>query len=39
MISMGADPQSEEMREKLAPENLKSLPEIEDFFSKDYRSL
>tara|TARA_R100000231_G_scaffold33841_2_gene29796 strand:- start:654 stop:3422 length:2769 start_codon:yes stop_codon:yes gene_type:complete len=39
MISMGADPQSEEMREKLAPENIKSLPEIEDFFSKDYRSL
>jgi len=39
MIEMGADPQSEEMREKLAPENIKSLPEIEDFFSKDYRSL
>jgi len=39
MLEMGADPNSEEFQQQLAPENLKSLPEIEDFFSKDYRSL
>ena len=39
MISQGADPESEEVQEQLSTENLKSLPEIEDFFSKDYRSL
>ncbi len=39
MLEMGADPQSEEFQEAMSPENLKSLPEIEDFFSKDYRSL
>lgn len=39
MINQGADPESEEFQQQLAPENLKSLPEIEDFFSKDYRSL
>ena len=39
MLEAGLDPQSEEAQEKLSPENLKSLPEIEDFFSKDYRSM
>jgi len=39
MIEMGMDPNSEEAKQKLAPDNLKTLPEIEDFFSKDYRSL
>lgn len=39
MIEMGADPSSPEVQEQLAPENLKTLPEIEDFFKKDYRSL
>ena len=39
MIEMGADPESEEFQQQLSPENLKSLPEIEDFFSKDYRSM
>lgn len=39
MIEMGMDPKSEEAQQQLNPENLKSLPEIEDFFSKDYRSL
>ena len=33
------DPNSEEGQQQLDPENLKTLPEIEDFFSKDYRSL
>ena len=39
MIEMGADPGSEEAQKSLAPENLKTLPEIEDFFSKSYRSM
>jgi hypothetical protein len=39
MIAMGADPQAPENQQSLSPENLKSLPEIESFFRKDYRSL
>ena len=39
MLDAGLDPNSDEAKEKLSPENLKSLPEIEDFFSKDYRSM
>jgi len=38
MIQMGMDPASEEAKQQLAPENIKTLPEIEDFFSKSYRS-
>ena len=33
------DPDSEEFQQAMSEENLKSLPEIEDFFTKDYRSL
>ena len=39
MIEMGADPANPELQQQLNPQNLKSLPEIQDFFSKDYRSL
>ena len=39
MMKMGLDPESDEAKEKLNPDNIKTLPEIEDFFSKDYRSL
>ncbi len=39
MLEMGMDPGSEEAQQELNPEKLKTLPEIEDFFSKDYRSL
>jgi len=39
MIEMGANPEDPEFQQKIAPENLKTLPEIEDFFSKDYRSM
>lgn len=39
MVEMGMDPSSEEAQQQLNPEAIKSLPEIEDFFSKDYRSL
>ena len=37
--SMGADVNTEEVQQQLNPEALKSLPEIEEFFSKDYRSM
>jgi len=39
MLEMGMDPGSEEAQKSLAPENIKTLPEIEDFFSKSYRSM
>ena len=38
MIEAGMDPASEEAQQQLSPENLKTLPEIEDYFSKSYRS-
>ena len=39
MIEMGANPADPELQQQLDPQNLKSLPEIQDFFSKDYKSL
>ena len=39
MVEMGMDPASEEAQKQLNPEAIKSLPEIEDFFSKSYRSM
>tara|TARA_R110002012_G_scaffold180783_2_gene346676 strand:+ start:1300 stop:4074 length:2775 start_codon:yes stop_codon:yes gene_type:complete len=39
MIEMGVDPAGEDAKQQLAPEKLKSLPEIEQFFQKDYRNL
>jgi hypothetical protein len=39
LINQGMDPESEELQQALAPEQLKTLPEIEDFFRKDYRSM
>ena len=39
MLEAGLDPNSDEAKEQLSQDNIKSLPEIEDFFSKDYRSL
>jgi hypothetical protein len=39
MLEQGLDPQSPEAQQQLAPDNLKSLPEIEQFFKKDYRSM
>ena len=38
MLEAGMDPASEEAQQQLSPENMKSLPEIEDYFSKSYRS-
>ena len=39
LMEQGLDPESQEAQQQLAPDNLKSLPEIEMFFKKDYRSL
>lgn len=39
LIQQGFDPESEEAKEILNRDKLKTLPEIEDFFSKDYRNL
>ena len=35
----GVDTQSEEYQKALSPESLKSLPQIQDFFTKSYKSL
>jgi len=35
----GVDTQSEEYQKALSPENVKALPEIQDFFTKSYKSL
>jgi hypothetical protein len=39
MLEQGLDPESEEAQQQMSPENMKSLPEIEQFFKKDYRSM
>ena len=39
LLAQGLNPDSPEAQEKLAPENLKSLPEIEMYFKKSYRSM
>jgi hypothetical protein len=39
LVNQGVDLESEEIQQALSPEKLKTLPEIEDFFKKDYRSM
>jgi hypothetical protein len=39
LMEQGLDPESQEAQQQLSPENLKTLPQIEQFFKKDYRSL
>ena len=39
LVEQGADPNSKEVQEQLSTDKLKTLPEIEDFFSKSYRSM
>jgi hypothetical protein len=39
MLEQGLDPNSEEAQQQMSPESIKSLPEIEQFFKKDYRSM
>ena len=39
MLEMGLDPESDEAKQIMYPSTIRSLPEIEDFFSKSYRSM
>ena len=39
LVEQGMDPESPEFQEEMNPEKIKSLPEIEMFFKKDYRSM
>jgi len=39
LIEQGMDPESPEFQQEVSPEKLKTLPEIEQFFQKDYRSM
>jgi len=39
LLEQGLDPESQEAQQQMSPENLKTLPEIEQFFKKDYRSM
>jgi hypothetical protein len=39
LIQQGLDPNSPEAQQQLDPQKVKSLPEIEKFFQKDYRSM
>ncbi|NDC94550.1 hypothetical protein EB118_07075 [bacterium] len=39
LVEDGMDPQSEEFQQAMSPENVKSLPEIQGFFDKKYRSI
>lgn len=39
LMNAGMDPESEEFQQQMQPDALKSLPEIEKFFKKDYRSM
>ncbi|NCD00104.1 MAG: hypothetical protein EOL95_10440 [Bacteroidia bacterium] len=38
-LSQDDPEQAQQMQQMMSPENLKSLPEIEQFFKKDYRSM
>jgi hypothetical protein len=39
MLEQGLDPSDPQAQEQLSPENIRTLPEIENFFKKDYRSM
>jgi hypothetical protein len=39
LMAQGLDPNSEEAQQQMAPEKLRTLPEIEGFYKKDYRSV
>jgi len=39
LINQGADPESDEFKQAMSPQNIKQLPQIEEFFKKDYRSM
>ena len=39
LVAQGMDPESPEFQQETSPDKLKSLPEIEKFFKKDYQSM
>lgn len=39
LMDQGVEMESEEAQQMMSPENLKTLPEIEEFFRKNYRSM
>lgn len=39
MLEAGMELEDPEVQQQVAPENLRSLPEIQEFFNKDYRSM
>jgi len=39
LIQQGADPESEEFQQQMSPESLKTLPQIQSFFKKNYRNI
>jgi len=39
LIEAGVDLESQEGQQQMSPENLKTLPQIEEFFRKDYKSI
>ena len=39
LVEDGMDPESEEFQQAMSPENVQSLPEIQGFFDKTYRSI
>jgi len=39
MVAMGMDPNSEEAQQQLNPDALKKLPEIEEFYSKNFQTI
>ena len=39
IVAAGGDPNDDQNKQQLSPDNLKTLPEIEQFFKKDYRSI
>lgn len=39
LLEAGMDPESEEFQQEMNPDKIKSLPEIEQFYNKSYRSM
>jgi len=39
LLEAGMDPESEEFQQEMNPEKIKSLPEIEQFYTKTYKSI
>jgi len=39
MQEMGVDPESDDFKQQMSPDNIKSLPEIQSFFTKKYQNI